>query len=88
MFILKTYYLKLTQAVPVSRKNAFVELDTQLLERIELMTEEIARNSTKEFVDHEIQAMIDLFMNNLNITIDDVRRYFMCSVTVMFSMRV
>lgn len=60
------------QAGPVSRKNTFVELDAQLLERIELTTEEIARNSTREFVDHEIQAMIDLFIGNLNITIVDV----------------
>lgn len=84
MSVLKINYLQLTQAVPVPRKNAFVELDTQLLERIELMTEEIARNSTKEFVDHEIQAMIDLFVNNLNITIDDVRRlYVQCNCLVI-----
>lgn len=50
-----------------------MELDSQLLDRIEITTEEIARNSTREFVDHEIQAMIDLFVNNLNITIDEVR---------------
>lgn len=62
----------MTQAGPVSRQSTFVELDAQLLERIELTTEEIARNSTREFVDHEIQAMIDLFIGNLNITIMDV----------------
>lgn len=55
------------------QQNTFVELDAQLLDRIELTTEEIARNSTREFVDHEVQAMIDLFVHNLNITIDDVR---------------
>nr|BAH72129.1 ACYPI005590 [Acyrthosiphon pisum] len=60
---------------PVSRKNTFVELDSELLERIELTTEEIARNSTREFVDHEIQAMIDLFVGNLNITIVDLQQY-------------
>lgn len=62
------------QAVPVSRQNTFVELNAQILERIELATEDIARNSTNDFVNHEIQAMIDLFVNNLNITIDDVRQ--------------
>ncbi|XP_025200933.1 uncharacterized protein LOC112598628 [Melanaphis sacchari] len=63
------------EAGPVSRQSTFVEIDAQLLERIELTTEEIARNSTKEFVDHEVQAMIDLFIENLNITIADLQRY-------------
>lgn len=58
--------------MPLPRQNTFVELDAQLLGRIEQTTEEIARNSTKEFVNHEIQAMINLFVNNLNITIDKV----------------
>ncbi|XP_060841304.1 LOW QUALITY PROTEIN: uncharacterized protein LOC132922021 [Rhopalosiphum padi] len=62
-------------AGPVSRQSTFVELDAQLLERIEQTTEEIARNSTREFVDHEIQAMIDLFIGNLNITIVDLQQY-------------
>jgi len=61
-----------TQDIPVSHQNTFVELDAELLGRIELTTEDIARNSTKEFVDHEVQAMIDLFANNLNINIDEV----------------
>lgn len=68
--------MRLIQAGTVPRQNAFVELDSQLLDRIEITTEEIARNSTREFVDHEIQAMIDLFINNLNITIDEVRNVF------------
>lgn len=63
-----------TQAVPVTRQNTFVELDAQLLDRIQLTTEDMARNATKEFVDHEIRAMIDLFLKNLNITIDEVWR--------------
>ncbi|KAL5235029.1 hypothetical protein ACI65C_002439 [Semiaphis heraclei] len=58
-------------ACPVSKKNTFVELDAQLLDRIELATEEIARNSTRDFVDYKIQAKIDLFIENLNITIVD-----------------
>lgn len=52
-----------------------MELDAELLSRIELATEDIARNSTREFVDHEIQAMIDLFVNNLNITINELYQY-------------
>lgn len=56
----------------MSHQNTFLELNGELLGRIELATEDIARNSTREFVDHEIQAMIDLFAKNLNITIDEV----------------
>ncbi|VVC28578.1 Hypothetical protein CINCED_3A006118 [Cinara cedri] len=64
------------EAVPASRQqNTFVELDAKLLDRIELAIEEIARNSTKEFVEHEVQAMIDLFVHNLNITIDELQQY-------------
>ncbi|CAH1710564.1 unnamed protein product [Aphis gossypii] len=73
--LISTGCLASVAAGPVSRQNTFVELDAQLLERIELTTEEIARNSTREFVDHEIQAMIDLFIGNLNITIMDLQQY-------------
>lgn len=62
----------------MSHQNAFLELDGELLGRIEMATEDIARNSTREFVDHEIQAMIDLFAKNLNITIDEVSLYVLC----------
>lgn len=67
------YFILFIQAVPVASQNTFVELDERILKHIELATEDIARNSTKEFVNYEIQAIITLFMNNLNITIEDVR---------------
>ncbi|XP_025424443.1 uncharacterized protein LOC112693547 isoform X2 [Sipha flava] len=74
--VMAWYLQAYVEADTIPRQNAFVELDSQLLDRIEITTEEIARNSTRDgFVDHEIQAMIDLFINNLNITIDELRQY-------------
>ncbi|XP_050425455.1 uncharacterized protein LOC126836256 [Adelges cooleyi] len=62
------------RAASLHRKSEFVQLDEPLLDRIQQTTEEIVRNSTIEFVDHETQTMIDLFVNNLKILVEDLKR--------------